>query len=111
MEEMKKIFVYIWEYIVKDEFIAEFEKVYGSNGDWVQLFQKASGYLATDLHQDASNTNRFITIDFWETKDDRDNFITRFSKEYKILDGYCESFTEQETLIGDFNTYTDRFKI
>ena len=99
----KRIFVYIWEYQVKEEFLSEFETLYGPDGDWVRLFKKANGYVSTDFYQDISNTNRFITVDSWNTKEDRDNFRAKFSKEFELLDEYCERFTEEEKLIGDFN--------
>ena len=100
----KKVFVYIWEYIVKDQCLTEFEKTYGPEGDWVQLFKKAKGYIATDLHRDVSNANRFVTVDSWNTKEDRDNFRKEYSKEFELLDEYCERFTEQEKPIGDFDS-------
>jgi len=105
----KKVFVYVWEYIVKEEHLEEFKRIYGPAGEWVQLFGKAGGYIATDLHQDISNPKRFITVDFWMTKNDRDNFRNQFSKEFGVLDKHCESLTKQEKLIGDFNSYTNRF--
>lgn len=105
----KKGFAYIWEYIVIEEFLSEFEKIYGPQGDWVQLFKKAKGYFATELHHDISNTNRFITIDYWNTKEDRDNFRKISSKEFSLLDEHCKRFTEQETFIGDFDTTLRRY--
>ncbi len=99
MTEAKKVFVYIWEYIVKDKYQAKFEKIYGPDGDWVQLFGKAQGYITTDLHQDISNKKRFITVDFWNTKEDRDNFRMKYSEEFELLDEHCETFTNKEKLI------------
>jgi heme-degrading monooxygenase HmoA len=105
----KKVFVYVWDYLVKEEYLEEFKRIYGPAGDWAQLFGKANGYIATDLHQDISDPKRFITVDFWKSKDDRDNFRDQFSKEFRSLDEYCESFTKREKLIGDFNSYINRF--
>lgn len=100
-----KGFVYIWEYIVKEECLEEFKRIYGPAGDWVQLFRKADGYNTTGLLQDISDPNRFISVDFWNTKNDRDNFQNKFSREFEVLDKYCESLTKREKLIGDFNSY------
>ena len=105
----RKVFVYIWEYHVKEEYLEEFKKIYGPEGNWIQLFRKANGYITTDLHQDIANSKKFITVDFWDSKDDRDNFRNQFSVEFKELDDHCESFTKQEKLLGDFDTYTNRF--
>lgn len=84
--------------------LSKFEKIYGPEGDWVQLFKKAKGYIATDLHQDISNANRFITIDSWNTKEDRDDFRKKYSKEFELLDKHCDGFTVREKLIGDFDS-------
>ncbi len=101
----KKVFAYIWEYIVKEECLEEFKRTYGPEGDWVRLFRRADGYIATNLHQDISDPKRFVTIDFWHTKEDRDDFRNKFSKEFEDLDEYCESLTIQEKLIGDFDSH------
>ncbi len=103
-----KVFAYIWEYIVKEDYLLEFKKIYGLEGDWVKLFRKADGYIKTDLHQDALNTSRFLTIDYWETKESRDNFREQYLKEFELLDQHCENFTEQEKFVGDFNLCTNR---
>lgn len=105
---LKKVFVYIWEYTVKDDCIMEFERMYGPEGNWVELFKRSKGFIATDLHQDISNRKRFITVDIWNSKEDRDSFRKSFSKEFEQLDEQCERFTERETLIGDFESTLNR---
>jgi heme-degrading monooxygenase HmoA len=99
----KKNFVYMWEYLVKENFLEDFIHHYGPEGDWVQLFRKAGGYIKTDLHQDCTNPKRFMTVDFWESKNDRDNFRKEFSTEFAELDQRCEQFTETEKILGDFD--------
>lgn len=103
-KESTKVFVYMWEYHVQEESIEDFEHAYGPHGDWVQLFKKGEGYLFTDLHRDVSNPQRYITTDYWESKEARDSFRIQFSKEFKALDHECESFTEQEVFLGDFES-------
>jgi len=101
-------FVYIWEYMVKEEFLEEFNSIYGPTGDWAKLFRKAEGYLTTELHQDISDPRRFITVDYWNSKEDRDRFRRKFANEFNDLDEHCERFTSQEKFIGDFNSISNR---
>jgi len=42
------LYTYIWEYYVKDDFIEEFEKVYGHDAVWMQLFKRGNGYNSTE---------------------------------------------------------------
>jgi heme-degrading monooxygenase HmoA len=103
---MKKIvFVYIWEYIVKTDHMTEFIRFYEPEGAWIQLFRKAEGYLRTDLHKDRSNPRRFLTVDYWNTKKDRDNFRNQFSEEYIALDECSENYTKREEFLGEFDSY------
>ena len=94
--------VYIWEFIVSAEHAGAFERAYGSSGDWVQLFRRATGYLRTELHRDRSQPRRFITIDYWESKEAWEAFRTRFAEEFEALDDECAAWTTHEAEIGRF---------
>lgn len=104
---MKKVFVYVWEYLVKAEMKSEFERIYGPEGEWVQLFNRGAGYLGTELHRDISNTQRYLTVDYWDSKKARDNFREEFAEEFEKLDKQCESLTEQENFLGDFESFSN----
>lgn len=103
-----KVFAYIWEFIVSDNGQYEFERAYGAEGDWVRLFRQARGYLGTELHRDQSNPRRYLTIDYWRSKEDRDEFRLRFAHEFQQLDARCETFTVQEKFLGDYDCFTNR---
>ena len=92
--------IIIWEYQVKPEQQAEFEKIYAANGAWVELFKKGAGYLSTELFQKTNLPLRFLTIDRWKSKDDYEAFLSQRQEEYKALDAQCEGLTESEIEIG-----------
>ena len=99
-------FASIWEYIVKQDAVEEFRKVYGSEGDWVRLFRRSSGYIRTELYQDVNNPHRFVTTDLWISKVHRDTFRTECAEEFELLDKECASLTETEQFLGDFLVQT-----
>jgi hypothetical protein len=94
----------IWEFQVKVECIAEFEKVYGENGAWTDLFRKGTGYLGTELLHDSRQLSHYLTIDCWASAVDYEKFLSNRRKEYDELDAQCEGSTEQETLLGKWET-------
>ena len=96
------MFTYLWEYWVKAEHLEEFLEYYGPGGKWVELFRKGKGFVSTDLHQDVTNPYRFVTVDLWESKSDRDTFRVLFKHEFKTIDDHCENFTVKENFLGDF---------
>lgn len=95
-------FAYLWEYVVSESYLDKFQQVYGSQGDWVRLFSQADGYVKTELHRDANRPNRFLTIDYWASREARDRFRVQFAASFEALDKACETFTVEERFIGDF---------
>jgi len=94
--------MYIWEYLVRADFVAEFLRAYGPEGEWVQVFRRAKGYVRTELHQDHENPLRFITIDYWDSRASWAAFRIEFAAEFEFLDARCENYTETERQIGSF---------
>ena len=85
---------------MKAEQLAEFEKIYGEDGAWVELFQKQNGYIGTELLHDPQNRDRYITIDRWSSSTDYEVFLSQSKKDYEELDAQYEGLTEQEILFG-----------
>jgi heme-degrading monooxygenase HmoA len=98
------MYVIIWEYLVKAERSSQFEKIYGTTGAWADLFRKQNGYLGTELLRDSQGHERYLTIDRWESLGDYESFLSRWKKEYEALDVLCAGLTENETMIGRWET-------
>ena len=98
------MFVYIWTYEVRPEALPEFISVYGPEGAWAQLFRAHEGYRRTELLRDVKATNRFCTVDYWRSRDDREAFMRQHAEEFAALDRRCEAFTGREAHVGDFET-------
>ncbi len=95
-------FAYLWEYVVRDDQVDEFRLIYGPRGKWVELFSQSNGYVRTELHRDINNPSRFLTIDYWASKEARDRFQEQFASEFTALDETCEALTVEERFVGDF---------
>jgi heme-degrading monooxygenase HmoA len=97
------MFIIIWEYLVPESHKNEFKKLYGSEGDWAQLFKSGSGYLGTDLLRDLEDPTHYITIDRWISSSAFDSFHEQFRLDYEAIDARCEHLTERETQLGRYN--------
>ena len=95
-------FVYLWAYRVLPECLDAFQEIYGPEGSWVELFRLAPGYLDTQLLQDRNESDRFITIDRWESEEAFVSFRARFAREFDDLDRTGERLTVGETALGEF---------
>ena len=93
---------YVWEFHVLPAQLAEFERQYGPNGSWAQLFRRSAGYIETLLLQDRVRSERYLTIDRWHDEAAWLAFQSEFADAYKQLDQACESLTGFEASLGSF---------
>ena len=90
----------VWEYRVKQEGVTEFERIYSSDGLWTKLFERADGYLGTELLKDLSDSYRYVTLDRWTSAQHYEAFLSQWKTEYAALDARCEGLTHDEFLVG-----------
>jgi heme-degrading monooxygenase HmoA len=92
----------VWSFDVKVEQVKAFERFYGPNGEWEQLFRRAPGYVDTELRRETDRRGHYLTIDRWQTRADYERFKEAFSTQYEMLDVRCARMTEAENKVGDF---------
>ena len=97
-----RVFVTAWAFQVPAEHQREFERAYGSSGDWVRLFRTADGYIRTELHRDPKSPDAYITLDFWRSREQYDGFKQRARSAYQEIDAKCERLTQGERLLAEF---------
>jgi hypothetical protein len=97
-------YLVIWEFLVKPESRISFEKAYGPEGDWVQLFRSSREFLGTQLLRDLNQPGRYLTVDNWTSREARVKFKRSHHTAYVALDESCEALTERENLVGEFES-------
>ena len=66
------------------------------------IFPRDSNYIRTELLQDPSKKDVYLTIDYWTSKSARDAFRDTYVEEFNALDKKREAYTVDDVLIGDF---------
>jgi heme-degrading monooxygenase HmoA len=95
-------FTALWEFHVKPEATPTFEEVYGPAGAWAQFFRSSPDYQGTELLRDLDRPGRYLTLDHWGSREAFRRFKQDRHAEYAVLDKQCESLTEREVFLGDF---------
>ena len=55
----------MWQFDVKKGREAEFEQLYGVEGEWTALNRKTRSYLGSSFLHDQSRVSRYIIIEYW----------------------------------------------
>lgn len=92
----------IWEFEVKPDKISEFEKVYGPAGEWVRLFRQGNGFLRADLIKDIEQSNRYVVLDHWQSREQYLAFREAFISDYEIHHEQSRALTVRQKFIGAF---------
>ncbi len=98
------MFVALWEYEVKPGCEERFQKLYGEEGDWAQLFRSDKNYRETRLLRDVTRPGVYLTMDFWSSRTAYEQFMESHSDEYRRLDAAGEELTLGEKRIGWFGS-------
>jgi heme-degrading monooxygenase HmoA len=94
------MYIIIWEFQTKVGREAEFEQLYGPEGEWVQLFRQGEGYLGSELLRDTAQPRRYLILDRWDSAAAYETFRSRWVDAYKALDAQGERLTAREAWVG-----------
>ena len=94
----------VWRFTAKSGRVADFERHYGSEGSWAQLFRRSAGYHGTTLLRDFAAKNEYLLWDCWDSLESFDRFKQEHGGDYQALDKQCEVLTEEEIKLGIFET-------
>jgi heme-degrading monooxygenase HmoA len=97
----------VWEFVVKEETRGQFELAYGPGGAWSKLFARCPGFRGTTLLRDMKNPRRYLTIDLWDTLDQREQMLAEHKAEYANLDASFTDWTESESEVGVFRALAE----
>lgn len=94
----------IWRFEAAPGRDAEFVGAYGPDGDWVQLFRRDSGYVATEFVQPVPTENVFLIIDRWASRQAWENFLAAHREAYAELDRRFAALCQTETELDEYET-------
>ena len=96
------MFVILWHFEVKAGNRVRFEKAYGSQGAWVQLFRRNLHFRGTQLLHDPSSDSCYFTVDFWDSENAYREFLDSYRKAYDELDSSLIDLTLNERHVLSF---------
>jgi heme-degrading monooxygenase HmoA len=97
----------VWEFVVKEEARGQFELAYGPGGAWSKLCAQYPGFRGTTLLRDTENPRRYLAVDIWDTRAQREQMLAERKAEYSSLDAAFGDWTESRTEVGIFRVLAE----
>lgn len=101
------MYLILWQYAVDPSRTAQFERTYGPQGEWADLFRRAEGYLGTSLLRAVSGTPMYLTVDRWTNAAAYDAFLTAWELDYQALDERSRALALREVRLGGIDADQD----
>jgi heme-degrading monooxygenase HmoA len=95
----------VFSYEVRET--AEFERVYGTDGEWAEFFRQGRGYIGTELLRDIEGSargGRYLVIDRWESAEAYNAFVAEHREEYMERVDAMRFHYDSELRFGTFET-------
>ena len=83
---------------------ADFERVYGPDGEWAEFFRAGRGYVGTELLRDVETPDRYLVVDRWDTREAYQAFVDAHRDEYMRRVDETVFHYEQELRVGTFES-------
>jgi heme-degrading monooxygenase HmoA len=82
----------------------EFERAYGSDGEWAEFFRPGRGYIGTELLHDVEAPGRYLVIDRWESAEAYNDFVAANREEYMRRVDDTRFLYDSELRFGTFES-------
>ncbi len=92
----------VYSYDVSDG--AEFERVYGPDGEWAAFFRQGRGYVGTELLRDLEQPGRYLVVDRWESGEAYNEFLASHRDAYMAKVDDTAFHYERELRLGTFES-------
>jgi heme-degrading monooxygenase HmoA len=83
---------------------SEFERVYGTDGEWAEFFRPGRGYIGTELLHDVEAPARYLVIDRWESAQAYNDFVASNREEYMRRVDETRFLYDSELRFGTFES-------
>ena len=87
MNSNESSYLVVWQFRPRPETKQRFEEAYGPHGPWARLFASAEGFIRTELNRDLKDSGRYLTLDFWVSKEAYEAFRANHAPEYPLSTG------------------------
>ena len=84
-------------YEVAPEARAEFEAVYGPDGQWAELFRTEADYVETTLER--TGEGEYVVTDHWRSRASYERFLARNAERYRAMSRANERLYVSERLL------------
>jgi hypothetical protein len=92
----------VWQIDIRPGTAAEFERMYGADGDWTKLSRRSRSFLGSSFLRDIGSDSRYLLVEYWGEMVVYEKHLTDLSDEIHDLEQARARLIERMETIGVF---------
>lgn len=81
---------------------AEFEQLYGANGEWTKLSRRSRSFLGSSFLRDLASETRYLLVEYWSEMVVYEKHLVEFGREVKALEEKRQRLVDRVFPLGVF---------
>ena len=92
----------VWQFDIQPEMAAEFERLYGADGDWTKLSRRSRSFLGSSFLRDIGSETRYLLVEYWGEMVVYEKHLADFGDELQALERERERLVQRMETVGVF---------
>ena len=92
----------VWQFDIRPEMAADFERLYGADGDWTKLSRRSRSFLGSSFLRDIGTESRYLLVEYWGEMVVYEKHLADFGDELHALETERERLVDRMETIGVF---------
>jgi hypothetical protein len=92
----------VWQFDIRPETAADFERLYGADGEWTKLSRRSRSFLGSSFLRDIGSDSRYLLVEYWGEMVVYEKHLADFSDELHLLEKERERLVERIETVGVF---------
>ena len=93
----------VWQVEIHPGQSAEFEQLYGVNGEWTRISRRSRSFLGTSFLRDLASETRYMLVEYWSEMVVYEKHLAQFGREVKALEEKRQRLVERVYPLGVFS--------
>jgi ubiquinone biosynthesis protein UbiJ len=92
----------VWQFDIRPEMAADFERLYGADGDWTKLSRRSRSFLGSSFLRDIGTESRYLLVEYWGEMVVYEKHLADFDDEVHALERERERLVDRMETVGVF---------
>jgi quinol monooxygenase YgiN len=92
----------VWQFDIHPGKAADFERLYGADGDWTKLSRRSRSFLGSSFLKDIAHDERYLLVEYWSEMLVYERHMAAFKRALKDLEQQRERYVRSVEPLGVF---------